>query len=351
MSKRNPRSSGFTLVELLVVIAIIGILIGMLLPAVQQVREAARRTTCANNIRQISLALLNYESAHMAFPPGAEHAPAPRSEGGSGFSFGPSFNGKILPFIEQGNLFDGMTWVGRSPGYIHEGGGATNNAGLANRDIVLLAGTLPFIRCPSYSGPETARRNSDFTYEAFSNYAGIAGCADPVTFTEDRIFDDGGLGLISGGGMLTANRPTTMGMCTDGTSNTILIGEMSGKLERLIPNTFSYVTASGTVHGWLMGTRVDGTPPGLDPGNTTGDDRLFNCVTIRYAINQEPFANQLFPGMGSNVGANNPLSSEHTAGVQVGLSDGSVHFVAQNVALETLKQMATRDDGQVIGEY
>lgn len=351
MSRRNPRSSGFTLVELLVVIAIIGILIGMLLPAVQQVREAARRTTCANNIRQISLALLNYESAHMAFPPGAEHAPAPRSQGGSGFSFGPSFNGKILPFIEQGNLFDGMTWVGRSPGYIHEGGGSTNNAGLANRDIVLTAGTLPFIRCPSYSGPETARRNSTFTYEPFSNYAGIAGCADPVTFTEDRIFDDGVLGLISGGGMLTANRPTTMGMCTDGTSNTILIGEMSGKLERLIPNTFSYVTASGTTHGWLMGTRVDGTPPGLDPGNTTGDDRLFNCVTIRYAINQEPFANQLFPGMGSNVGANNPLSSEHNGGVQVGLSDGSVHFVAQNVALETLKQMATRDDGQVIGEY
>ena len=352
MKNSYLKPTGFTLVELLVVIAIIGILIGMLLPAVQQVREAARRTTCANNVRQISLALLNYESAHMEFPPGAEHSPAPRSNGGSGFSFGPSFNGKILAFIEQGALFDAMIWTGRSPGYIHEGGGATNNAGLSNRDIVLQAGTLPFIRCPSYSGPEAARRNSSFNYEPFSNYAGISGCADPVTFNEDRIFDDGILGLIGGGGMLVPNRGVKIGWCNDGTSNTILIGEMSARLERLIPNTFSYVTASGTTHGWLMGTRVDGVPPGLDPSGTTGDDRVFNCVTIRYAINQEPFANQLFPGMGSNVGANNPLSSDHSAGgCQVGLADGSVHFVAQNVALETLKQMATRDDGQPIGEY
>ncbi len=93
-------------------------------------------------------------------------------------------------------------------------------------------------------------------------------------------------------------------------SNTIIVGEMSGRLERLIPGTFTYLSASGTEHGWLMGTRVNGTPPAHDPG-ASGDERVFNTVSIRYSPNQEPFANQLFPGMGSNVGANNPLNSGH----------------------------------------
>lgn len=350
MKKKLGSSRGFTLVELLVVIAIIGILVGLLLPAVQAAREAARRMQCSNNVKQLSLALLNYESAHRRFPPGALHASTPRSNGGSGFSFGPSFYGMILPFMEQTSLYNNLTWIGRSPGYIHEGGGAAGNAGMANRDIVLAAGPLPMIRCPSSSGPISARRNSTFNYEPFAHYAGISGCVDPVTFTEIRLFDDGILGLISGGGMMVANKPIKMGSCTDGTSNTMLLGEMSGRLERLIPGTFSNVSASGTVHGWLMGTRVNGTPPALDPSGTTGDDRVFNTVSLRYSPNQEPFANQLFPGMGSNVGANNPLNSTHTGGVMIGLTDGSVQFLSENIELETLKKLATRDDGQALGD-
>ena len=348
MTSSSRRARGFTLVELLVVIAIIGILIGMLLPAVQQVREAARRISCSNNLRQLTLACMNYESTYQAFPAGASYAPEPRSNGGSGFSFGPSFYGKILPYMEMNSLYDGMTWVGRSPGYIHEGGGSTNNAGEANRDIVLAAGPLPLIRCPSSSGPVSVARNSTYNYEPFAHYAGIAGAVDPVTFNEGRLFDDGYLGLISGGGMMTANREMGFGVCSDGSSNTMLLGEMSGRLERLIPNTFSFVSASGTVHGWLMGTRVDGTPPNLDPGNTTGDDRVFNTVSVRYSPNQEPFANQLFPGMGSNVGANNPLNSDHPGGVTISMTDGSVHFLRENVELEALKKLCTRDDGVVL---
>ncbi|QEG20221.1 DUF1559 domain-containing protein [Mariniblastus fucicola] len=348
MRRNHPKIRGFTLVELLVVIAIIGILIGMLLPAVQQVREAARRTECANKLRQITLACHNYESAHMGFPAGASYSPSPRSEGGGGYSFGPSFYGKILAFIEQNSLYSQMTWRGRSPGYIHEGGGDVNNAGFANRDIVLDAGVLPMIRCPSSSGPDAAQRNADFTYSPFAHYAGVSGCVDPTTFTESRLFDDGYLGIISGSGMMVANTEVGFGMCSDGSSNTMLLGEMSGKLERLITGTYSHVTASGTTHGWLMGTRVDGTPPSLDPSDTTGDDRVFNTVSIRYNINQEPFANELFPGMGSNVGANNPLNSDHAGGVNVSLADGSVHFLGEDTQLESLKKLATRDDGQVL---
>ncbi len=347
MKPNTSKPKGFTLVELLVVIAIIGILIGLLLPAVQQVREAARRTSCSNNVRQLSIAMHNYESAHKEFPAGASFSPAPRSAGGSGFSFGPSFYGLILSYMEQGNLYDQMIWVGRSPGYIHESAGS---AGEANRDIVLSAGPLPLIRCPSSDGPIAATRNSQYDYEPFAHYAGIAGAVDPATFVETRLFDDGVLGLISGGGMMTANRKCSFADCKDGASNTLILGEMSGRLERLFPGptgNFSYVTASGTVHGWLMGTRVDGTPPNLDPSGTTGDDRVFNTVSIRYSPNQEPFANQLFPGMGSNVGANNPLNSSHAQGVMVGAADGSVHFLPDTVELETLKKLSTRDDGTV----
>ena len=118
-SDSRSRRTGFTLVELLVVIAIIGILIGMLLPAVQQVRGAARRTQCANNLRQAGLACLNYESAFQPFPPGLN---VPINQGSGSFYTGqansmglkqPAINGKfgswmvwVLPFMEQNNLFD-----------------------------------------------------------------------------------------------------------------------------------------------------------------------------------------------------------------------------------------------------
>lgn len=339
---------GFTLVELLVVIAIIGILVGLLLPAVQAAREAARRMQCSNNVKQVALALLNYESTFRRFAPGAIHSQMPRSLGGAGRSFGPSYWALILPNLEQTALYNQLTFSGRSPGFIYEGGGATLNGGLQNQPFVLAAGPLPMMRCPSSSGPIAAPRSATLMYEPFAHYAGISGCVDPATFTESRLFDDGILGIISGGGMMIANQGQTFGSCTDGSSNTMLIGEMSGRLERLVRGTFSFVAASGTDHGWLMGTRVDGVPPALVSAGNTGDERVFNTVSIRYSPNQQPFANQLFPGMGSNVGANNPLNSNHTGGVMVGMTDGSVQFISQNIELESLKRLATRDDGMPV---
>ena len=182
----------------------------------------------------------------------------------------------------------------------------------------------------------------------WAHCAGISGAVEPVTFTETRLFDDGVLGIIAGGWMMIANRGQRFGTCTDGSSNTMLIGEMSGRLERLVPGTFSFVAASGTTHGWLMGTRADGVPPALVGAGNGGDERVFNTVSIRYSPNQIPFANQLFPGMGSNVGANNPLNSSHTGGVMIGMTDGSVQFISNSIELETLKMLSTRDDGRVV---
>src|SRR5690606_33814519 len=148
---------------------------------------------------------------------------------------------------------------------------------------------------------------------------------------------------ISGGGMLIANKPMSTRDCADGTSNTMIIGDQNGKLERLTPRTFSELAASGTTHGWFMGTRVTGFPPTLDPSGS-GDERTFNLTTIRYSPNQEPFANQLFPGMGSNVGADNPQMSFHEGGVQILLCDGSVRLRSDYIHLCTLQHRLTGYD-------
>jgi prepilin-type N-terminal cleavage/methylation domain-containing protein/prepilin-type processing-associated H-X9-DG protein len=338
---------GFTLIELLVVIAIIAILIALLLPAVQQAREAARRTACKNKLKQLALALHNYADTHSRFPPGVLHSAEPRP-GGSGHGFGPSFNALLLPFIEMNTLYKQMRFEGPSSGYITEASPSTGRD--INNPVVLAAGDISAFRCPSFRG-----EIGETTREPRSNYAGISGAAEMVTFNETRVqsANSDGLDLASGGGMLIPNRALKFRDCRDGTSNTIILGEMSGGLIRIDGFTKSYVCASGAGagHGWLMGTRVTGYPPNLDPGNQENDDRVFNIVTIRYRPNQTPFALEVFPGMASNVGANNPLSSSHPGGVQVALVDGSVRFIAENMSLETLKQLATRDDGQVVGEY
>jgi prepilin-type processing-associated H-X9-DG protein len=251
----------------------------------------------------------------------------------------------LLPYVEQNALYQSLNFSGNSPGYVNEVAG---RAGAANRAVVLAAGPMAFMRCPSSAGPV-----SDPTFagrDPFAHYAGISGAVDPTSFTETRIFNDGTLGIISGGGMMIANRGMNFRDCTDGSSNTMQLGEMSGRLKRLDGN-YSWPAPSGTVHGWLMGTRNSGVVPNLTGGTAGGDERCFNMVSIRYSPNQEPFANELFPGMGSNQGANNPLSSLHTGGVQILLADGSVRFISNNMHLESLKQLATRDDGQVLGEF
>lgn len=331
---------GFTLIELLVVIAIIAVLIALLLPAVQQAREAARRSQCLNNLKQVGLAMHNYHETFQTFPPGCIHSHMPRS-GTDGFSFGPSFWGLLLPYLDQQALFDKLNFEGRSPGYINE---AAGSSGAANRPHVLEAGEIGVMRCPS--SPQQPRKEP---YEVKSNYAGISGAVGEGPFIETRQFDLGTYGWISGGGVMLPNKGIRAKDIIDGTANTLMLGEMSNRIKRL-DGTYSDVSPSGTEHGWLMGTRVRGTPPDLNPTNES-DARVFNLVTIRYLPNESLFANQFFPGMGSNVGSNNPLSSAHTGGVNVLLCDGSARFVGDSVGLLVLKRLATRDEGADVGEY
>jgi len=357
------RARGFTLIELLVVIAIIAILIALLLPAVQQAREAARRTQCKNHLHQMGLALHNYESSHRRLPAGCTHSAYPRGGVGT-HSFGPSYIGMILPFLDQAPAYNGLTWGGKSPGYVGE---AVPSGG--NLNLPWAKGANPPTVCPSFTpfGLQSAREN-------YNVYAGIAGAADPQTFTETRIYTTtagtaggGAVAMMSGGGMLPPNISVKFRDVTDGMSNTLMIGEQGGKLIRADGINYSFIIASDYARiaptdnatGWLIGTRMAGAPPFCDPtcgttGNNGGcdaDPRFFNTTTIRYRPNQGPFRNDWFPGMSSGNGLNNPLCSFHVGGVHVCMGDGAVRFIGENMELETLKKLATRDDGRPVGEF
>jgi prepilin-type N-terminal cleavage/methylation domain-containing protein/prepilin-type processing-associated H-X9-DG protein len=339
-------SRGFTLVELLVVIAIIGILVALLLPAVQAAREAARRMQCTNHLKQYGVGLHNYHDSFNAFPAGCTHSTVPRNGGSSGNSFGPSFQAPLLPFMEQGALYEQMVWVGESPGYVNEGPGT---AGHHNRGLMLYL-VIPYMRCPSTLMPEKTHSQ----YEVHASYAGISGAAsegpgDPFQEPQQEFHSANNGQIFSASGMLPPNEWVPLAGCVDGTSNVMSIGEMSGTMYDMNDNPVQR-SPSGSSHGWLMGTRLAGTPPNIDPDGD-GDVRTFNIHTMRHPVNARPWANQVYPGEGSSLGANNPLTSNHPGGVNILLTDGSVRFVADSIELLTLKRLSCRNDGEPLGEY
>jgi prepilin-type N-terminal cleavage/methylation domain-containing protein/prepilin-type processing-associated H-X9-DG protein len=210
---------GFTLIELLVVIAIIAVLIGMLLPAVQKVREAAARTRCMNNLKQLTLAIHNYATAHGAFPPGYK---AP------GFAVGWGWGAYILPYVEQQPLYDALGVVN-----LTFGGGANPAPPSA-----LTQARLAAFLCPSDTGPDL---NSLKRYHAKSNYRGICGPTLPLVFVPDRDY----------GGVLYQNSKVRLSDISDGTSTTFAMGECvldepGGKVAALWAGMDS--SATGTVY-------------------------------------------------------------------------------------------------------
>jgi len=320
------RRSGFTLVELLVVIAIIGVLVGLLLPAVQSARESARRSRCSNNLKQIGLGIHLHEQAKQRLPPGGSFDQPPfgsasPTRGGWG---GSSCFAHLLPFVEEETLFSRWDFTGGnsqiSPSY------AVN-------------AVLPWGRCPSSNMPQW--RTFDITKIAQLNYHPVAGAVNGLitspAFSETRTA--GGLnGAVNGwGGMLFPSARMKFKDCIDGTSKMLVFGEQSGM----------FVDTSGVSQSWSPSSRF-GWPLGV-AGTAHSTGNAYNVTTIRWPINQKTGWDGVTNGVGygqtSGWPTNVPLNSNHPGGVHLLILDGSVRFAADATSMQTLGQLATRDDG------
>lgn len=323
---------GFTLVELLVVIAIIGALVALLLPAIQAAREASRRSACQNNLRQIGLSLLNFESAHEKLPPGAK---AQLSDTFPNVSFGMSWFVEIFPYLEQSSLYDQLDKSGAHNGSIllhkpllHKPNGKVVDG--------IVIGTM---FCPSSSLSLTLAVGG--MQLMMPSYVGISGAANSEAFVESRVNPcclPALKGEISGGGYLIPNRGLRLQEVPDGLSHSVVVGECS---DFIYDQKGEPVRIDGGHRqaGWLMGTGATDTPPQYSVPLPA-----YNITTIQYLPNSQSYNR---PGIDTDNGPNNPLNSAHVNGVNAIALDGAVSFVGSEIELDLLKQLATRDDGQL----
>lgn len=285
--RTHRRRGGFTLIELLVVIAIIAILVALLLPAVQQAREAARRVSCKNNLMQIGLALHTYELSHEVLPPGVVEIESPIKSEAKGYHI--SWFAQLLPYIEQPNLYQHLDF--------NFGAYAKENA-----DVRVLG--IPVLRCPSdpsdlYGASRGLEANRGIELAARNTYAG---CHHDV---EAAI-------AVNNHGVLFQNSSVSYGEIEDGTSNTILCGEKITRKDSL---------------GWLSGTRstLRNTGSKIQVPPQYGDRQAEQPST---------------PAVGG-------FGSFHYGGSQFAFGDGSVRFVSSTIDMDVLRRLGHRADGEL----
>ena len=307
------RRRGFTLIELLVVIAIIAVLIALLLPAVQQCRESARRTMCKNNLAQIGIALHNYVMAHEVLPSGCANPTGPINNVENVDEYHMGWTTQILPFCEQQNVYNHIDFK--------QGAYAPANAAVRARRLTLLV-------CPSDFQTVFARTQP-------TNYFGVHNDFEtPIDVNQNGVF--------------YLNSAIRHEQVTDGTSNTLYVLEARQD--------------SGCDLGWMSGTRSSlrngviwanqaaMSTPGQQPNANPEPVPSFRSH-LAYGGNITTTAEQELATLRSNLNYVGGPSSYHVGGYQVAVGDGSVRFISVNINVNVLHQLTHRADGEMTDDF
>ena len=344
---------GFTLVELLVVIAIIGILVALLLPAIQAARAAAQRTQCQNNLKNIALAVLNYESSKGELPPGSVNAPGDQ-QSGLGWPV------QILPYVEESTVSEEAVERYKASGDAYDNAMDTLNSLL-----------LPMYLCPSDPDLRTQREKFGNQLRKGMSYAGVAGsyyartAACPNKKTSGVYCVAQSVTNLFGpnnyDGLLVQGWPVSLKQVTDGTSKTLLIGERTYQIRAWMIGAYWKPPTDPPLASTRRG---EPTPPPDGPQPTTA---FFACknLTDRWPINHDPYTacyidhnNSL--GDRPEVPASTPrlisvndlpFGSRHSGGANFCYGDGSVKMLPDDIDIKVFLALGSRNGEETVSDF
>jgi prepilin-type N-terminal cleavage/methylation domain-containing protein len=324
------RSLGFTLIELLVVIAIIAVLIALLLPAVQQAREAARRTQCKSNLKQIGLALANYESTYRVLPPGyvsGVGASDPQT-GDSGPGWG--WLAILLPYLDQANLQQSLKW--NLPCW-----DPTNSSAVKT--------SLSIYLCPTATNTGPTVGITDINQNVLSgaifgraNYVHNVGWNDIWSAPASTDYTNLATGC---NGVMFRNSSVRLGDVTDGLSNTVSAGERTPYLADAV---WAGVVPGAKHYSYNQFASSGTGGPGINYDNAGS----YVGANSGPSIYESP---QIIHPPNSPVGHTDQMHSQHVGGAHISLGDGSVRFISENVNLGLWQSLCSRSGGEVFGDY
>jgi prepilin-type N-terminal cleavage/methylation domain-containing protein/prepilin-type processing-associated H-X9-DG protein len=364
MSRKPRCRTGFTLIELLVVIAIIAILIGLLVPAVQKVRDAAKRTQCQNNMKQLGLAMHSYHDAYKTLPVGQFN------DDNRNWGWGTA----ILPYIEQAPLFNQLkplillftpgggpnTGYGQTPGFNSDNFNSSQAAGSGIAGIVgnngtfaiLTGATIPVYMCPADVWPKSTT-NTNGAAIGKLNYLANMG-SDTSGFAVGGPWASWSVptGASMNGPLVQSNNnnatwTVSLEQIKDGTSNTALLGEATGNLN--VTGTYSgtglnTVNNGGGNTGWYHETATNSIPiwPGGNPSYQGQGARhnYFRMMDVNYPLNFK-----------TGTVSDYCFGSQHTGGANFVFCDASVHFLSDGITPAVYQAIGTRNGGEPVGAF